>query len=383
MAYLGEDVPKLGFGLMRLPHVDGKMENPVDIEQVEQMVDLFLESGFQYFDTAYVYGDSEEVTKKALVDRHPRESFLLATKLPGSALESREKMEEVFNEQLERTGAGYFDFYLLHGIDAGSREMFENSEAWEFIAEKKAAGLVRHIGFSFHDHASALEEILAKHPEAEFVQLQINYADWGDPVVESRNCYDTARKFGVPIVVMEPLRGGKLVGLPDEIGADLKKCRPDAPIASWGLRFVLGLDGILSVLSGMSSLEQMKENIEIVTGKYGKAFGDKEHEAVTKAQLALAKIPHIRCTDCRYCMPGCPLNIQIPRILDALNEYLIYNDLGGAKFSYGMATNSAPYPTDKRGKASECIKCGQCNDICTQHIDVMAELEHAAEVLEG
>ena len=375
MSYLGEDVPKLGFGLMRLPHIDGNMEGPVDIEQVEQMVDLFLESGFQYFDTAYVYGDSEEVTKKALIDRHPRDSFLLATKLPGFAVESREKMEEIFNEQLERTGAGYFDFYLLHGIDGGNGEMFEKSGAWDFIAEKKAAGLVKHIGFSFHDHASALEKILSDHPETEFVQLQINYADWDDPVVESRNCYEVARAHEVPITVMEPLRGGKLCNLPEQITKILLDCRPDAPLASWGLRFVKGLDGMLAILSGMSSLEQMKSNIEIMTGKYGEAFTDEEHEAVTKAQLAIADLPHIHCTDCRYCMPGCPVNIKIPKVLDAYNEYLVYNDLGAAKFSYGFATMAG-------AKASECVKCGQCNDICTQHIDIVSELEKAVAILE-
>ena len=367
--------PKLGFGLMRLPHVGGDMEAPIDIELAKEMVDIFMEAGYTYYDTAYVYEGSEEAARQILVERYPRESFVFATKMPAHAVGDFALMEEVFAEQLERTGLGYFDYYLFHGIDPTNIERFADDAVWQWMVAKKEAGLIKHIGFSFHDHAVVLESLLSAHPEVEMVQFQANYADWDDPVVEARSCYEICRAHGKQIVIMEPLRGGKLCNLPESVGQILAECRPDAPQASWGLRFLGELDGVLAILSGMTLPEHASGNVAIMKGEYGGVLDERERAALAEAQAAIAAIPHIRCTDCRYCVPGCPVGIRIPKIFDAMNAYLVYNDFGSAKFSYGFATRG-------RAKASECVKCGQCNDICTQHIDVMAELERVVEVLE-
>ncbi len=374
MAFLGEDVPKLGFGLMRLPRVDGKMENPIDIEQVKKMVDLYLESGFSYFDTAYVYGGSEEAAKAAIVDRYPREAFLLADKLPIPEKATPEECEERFNTSLERTGAGYFDCYLLHGIGSQKNlDQFDKADAWNFVKRNKEEGLIKHIGFSFHEHPQMLAKILDDHPEMEFVQLQINYADWDDPVVEARRNYEVALEHNVPIIIMEPLRGGKLANLPAEIEEIFKRHDPDAPISSWGLRFAARLDGVITVLSGMSTYEQLQQNIDILQNNH--EFTDNDHQAISQAQQAISQLPHVHCTDCRYCLPKCPKHIPIPVILDAYNDYLTYRDLPGAMFSYGFGTMEGP-------KASDCIKCGACEAICTQHLNIIELLETVVDTFE-
>ena len=367
--------PQLGFGLMRLPHVGGDMEAPIDIELTKQMVDLFMDAGYTYYDSAYVYSGSEEAARQALVERYPRESFVFATKMPAHAVGDFKQMEKIFAEQLERTGLEYIDYYLFHGIDPTNIERFDDKAVWDWLIAKKESGAVKHIGFSFHDHAAVLQSILDAHPEIEMVQIQCNYADWDNPVVEARRCYEICREHGKLVVFMEPLRGGKLTNLPESVAQILADCRPDAPQASWGLRFLSELDGVLAILSGMSLPEHVISNVEILSGAFGAELDDAERSALAKAVDAINAIPHVRCTDCRYCVPGCPVGIRIPKIFDAMNGYLVYNDLGSAKFSYGFATRG-------RAKASECIKCGQCNAICTQHIDVMAELERVVEILE-
>ncbi len=372
--YLGEEIPKLGFGLMRLPMKD----DAIDIEQTKEMVDKFMEAGFCYFDTAYGYndGESEKAAKAALVDRYPREKFLLATKLPAWAgAKSKEEAEQMFYISLERTGAGYFDFYLLHNLGEERTHFFDDYGIWDFLQEKKKEGLIRHLGFSMHDKADVLDEILTAHPEMEFVQLQINYADWEDPTIESRKCYEVARKHGKPVIIMEPVKGGTLANPPKEVAEVLKAADPDASPSSWAIRFAASLDGVVTVLSGMSNVEQMEDNLS-----YMKDFvplSEKEHEIVEKAREIYNSFPKVPCTACAYCMKGCPKNIAIYGTFQAVNIYNMYNDLAGAKGKYQWNTSGHGW-----GKASECIKCGKCEQVCPQHIHIRDELEKAAEVLE-
>jgi predicted aldo/keto reductase-like oxidoreductase len=371
MSYLGEKIRKLGFGLMRLP-MKGK---EVDIEQTKQMVDLFLKKGFTYFDTAYGYinGKSEEAAKKVLVDRYPRESFQLATKLPAWEANTAQEAQEMFWTSLRRTGAGYFDFYLLHNLGDRRTRFFYKFGIWDFLKKQKEKGLINHLGFSFHDKAVVLDEILIDHPEMEFVQLQINYGDWESETIESRKCYEIARKHNKPVIIMEPVKGGSLANLPGNLGNILKEVNKKASLSSWAIRYAASLDGLITVLSGMSTLDQMKDNISSMEEFH--PLNPKEGEAIKKLQEALKLIPNIPCTDCLYCMKECPQSIMISKIFGAMNIYLVYNNLPGAKSSYAWETNDG-------GVASKCTECGQCESVCPQHIHIMDELKRVAEVLE-
>ena len=369
--YLGESIPKLGFGLMRLPMKDEK----IDVEQVKEMVDLFMDAGFRYFDTAYGYnnGESEKAAKAALVDRYPRESFYLATKLPAWMAKTKEDAQQMFYTSLERTGAGYFDFYLLHNIGKGRLESFDNFEIWDFLAARKAEGLIRHLGFSCHAPADFLDDVLTKHPEMEFVQLQINYADWESDGVQSRKCYEVARKHGKPVIIMEPVKGGMLSALPDGAAAPLLEASPDMSLASWAIRFAASLDGLVTVLSGMSNVEQMKNNLSFM--KAFEPLSDAEREALAKTQAFLASVPQVPCTGCNYCTKGCPQEIAIPDVFRAYNQWKVYQNLAPAKRFYGFATRSG-------GKASDCVECGQCESVCPQSIRIIEELKNAAKVFD-
>ncbi|MCD7898195.1 MAG: aldo/keto reductase [Planctomycetaceae bacterium] len=373
MSYLGEEIGKLGFGLMRPPMIG----EDVDIEQLKQMVDVFMDSGFTYFDTAYGYldGKSEQAAKTALVDRYPRERFQLATKLPAWAgSKTADEAKAMFWTSLERTGAGFFDYYLLHNLGVGRNEAFDQFGIWDFLAEQKRAGLIKHLGFSIHDIADHLDEVLTRHPEMEFVQLQINYSDWESGIIQSRRCYETARKHGKPVIVMEPVKGGALARLPEPVEAIFRAANPEASPASWAVRFGASLEGVITVLSGMSTIDQMRDNVSFM--KNFKPLNADEMAVVAKAQKALAEYPQVPCTDCRYCMKGCPENIAISGTFETINDYLIYKDMKAAKNKYHWATLSL-------GKASRCVACGACEAVCPQSIKIIDELSKAAAVLEA
>ena len=369
MGYLGENIPKLGFGLMRLP-MKGE---EVDIEQTKQMVDLFLEKGFTYFDTAFGYlgGKSELAAGEALVKRYPRERFQLATKLPAWAgPKTAEEAKAMLFTSLERTGAGYFDFYLLHNLGGPRTEYFDRFGIWDFLAEQKQKGLIRHLGFSFHDTADVLEDILTKHPDMEFVQLQINYADWESESVQSRKCYEVARRHGKPVIIMEPVKGGSLANLPDAVAKELRAQDPNASLSSWAIRYAASLEGLVTVLSGMSTLQQMQDNVSFM--EHFKPLDEAQRAAIARAQRALAESPRVPCTDCKYCTKGCPQQIAIPGVFKAMNTRLVYGNVAGAQGSYNWETREG-------GKASDCIACGQCESVCPQHIEIISELKRAAE----
>ncbi len=367
---------KLGFGLMRLPQNDPNNASDIDIEQVKKMVDMFIENGFTYFDTAWMYHAfaSENVTKTALVDRHPRDSFTLATKLHAGFFNSLEERDTVFNAQLEKTGAGYFDYYLLHGIEAAMYPKYEELDCFNWILDKKAEGLVRHAGFSFHDTPELLDEILTKHPEMEFVQLQINYLDWESPWVHARECYETARKHDVPIIIMEPVKGGTLAKIPEEAEKLFKSYAPDMSISSWAIRFAASLPGVMVVLSGMSSLEQIRDNISYM--KDLKPLTDEEMKICFKVADIINDQIAVPCTGCSYCTEGCPRHIAIPQFFSLYNE-----DMREKLEEKGWTINYTNYEMlcSKFGKASDCIACGQCESVCPQHLPIIDDLKKIAE----
>lgn len=367
--YFGEATPKLGFGLMRLPK---KSTGKIDIEQTKKMVDLFMDAGLTYFDTAYVYddGDSERAAKEALVDRYPRESFTLATKLCAwMGANSEETAKQQFYTSLERTGAGYFDYYLLHALQAGNYKKYDEYHIWDFVKEQKEKGLIKHWGFSFHAGPDLLDEILTAHPDAEFVQLQLNYADWENPDVTARANYEVARKHGKSIIVMEPVKGGALANPPKAVQDIFRKADPEASFASWAIRYVASLEGIITVLSGMSNMEQMEDNLSYM--KQFKPLNAKEQEAIRKAQEEINGIKSIPCTGCHYCTAGCPKKIPIPEIFAARNKQLVWGQLEEGKAGYADAVSGA-------GAASDCIACGQCERACPQQIPVIDRLKDCA-----
>lgn len=368
--YFGKDVPKLGFGLMRLPRKGiGK-----DVEQIKTMVDMFMDAGFTYFDTAFVYLGSEAVIKKALVDRYPRDSYTLATKINAFIMAPTEKAaKKQFFTSLERTGAGYFDYYLLHSLMENNYQKYERFHLWDFVKEQKAKGLIKYFGFSYHAGPELLDKILTEHPEVDFIQLQINYADWENPKVTSRANYEVARKHGKSITVMEPVKGGSLANPPEEVKKLFKACHPDMSYASWAIRFVASLDGIITVLSGMSNIEQMKDNISYM--KNFQPLNEEEQEIIRKAQRILGHSSTIPCTACHYCVDGCPKKISVPDIFAAVNKQLGNGQMDEAKEAYQIAVEG-------KGKASDCIECRQCENACPQHLKITEYLKEAAQMLE-
>ena len=364
-------VPKLGFGLMRLPR---KML-ATDVEQTKKMVDLFLEAGFTYFDTAFLYPGSEAAIKKALVDRYPRDRFLLATKLNAAILAPSEKAaKNQFYTSLERTGAGYFDYYLLHSLMEHTHARFEKYNIWDFVREQKEQGLIRHYGFSFHAGPELLDRLLTEHPDVDFVQLQLNYVDWENQRIASRANYEVARRHGKPIVVMEPVKGGSLANPPEEIRKLFKAYHPEMSCASWAIRFVASLDGILTVLSGMSNVAQMEDNLSYM--KEFQPLNEEEQRIIQEAQRILGKSATVPCTACRYCTEGCPQQIPIPDVFTAMNKQLGNGQAAEAKALYQSVTSEGRY-------ASDCVGCGQCERACPQHLPITDYLRQAAEMFDA
>ena len=370
MAYLGEEIKKLGFGLMRLPKLD---DDTIDVEQTKEMVDLFLEAGFTYFDTAWAYAGSEDAIRQALVERYPREKFQLATKNAAWInCKTKEEATAQLETSLKQTGAGYFDFYLLHNLGEARTKYFDDFGLWDWVQEKKAQGLIKHVGFSFHSTPEELEEILNAHPEMEFVQLQINYADWENPAIQSRACYEVARKHGKPVIIMEPVKGGMLATPPAPVTKVLKDAEPDASEASWAVRFAASLEGVITVLSGMSNVAQMKDNLSYM--KTFDGLSDKEKETLDKAQEEMKKIPLIPCTTCNYCAKVCPMEIGISGSFTAMNYLTLYGNKAAAAHQEEWLVSS-----HGRKRADQCVKCGQCEEVCPQHISIREELEKVRE----
>lgn len=371
MSYLGENVKKLGFGLMRLPRIGDE----IDIEQTKIMVDKFIAAGGTYFDTAWAYPGSEAAAKLALVDRYPRESYTLATKCAAWInCKSREDAIAQFQSSLKLTGAGYFDFYLLHNLGEMRTHFFDDFGIWDFVQEQKAKGLIKHVGFSFHSTPEELEELLIKHPEVEFVQLQINYGDWENPAIQSRAVYEMARKYNKPVVIMEPVKGGVLANPPQAIKDIFDEAKPGASYASWALHFAANLDGLITVLSGMSNIEQMEDNIAMMNG-FTK-LSKEDAATIERARIALANIPIIPCTTCNYCAKVCPKNIGISGSFAAMNCLTLYNNLAAAQRDEAWLVGR-----HDKNSALDCIKCGACEAVCPQHISIRNELEKLAEAL--
>ena len=354
---------KLGFGLMRLPKLE---DGSIDVDQTAKMADLFLEAGGTYFDTAFAYPGSEEAICKALIERHPRDSFTLATKLMCNAeVNDEETAKKEFYTSLERTKAGYFDYYLLHAIQRSNYQKYEDYHIWDFVKDLKAQGLIRHYGFSFHADPYLLEELLEKHPDVEFVQLQINYADWENPGVNSKQNLEICKKHGKPVIVMEPVKGGILADPIDSVKAIFDEENNGMSYASWALRFVASQDNILVALSGMSSLEQIKDNLSFMADM--KVMDEHEYEVIKRAQEAIDADQSIACTKCRYCTKGCPMNIPIPDIFNVENRKKGQPEFR-SKREYAIVTLN-------KGKASDCIACGQCEGACPQHLPIISLLE--------
>ncbi len=368
MVFFDREIKKLGFGFMRLPRKDGE----IDIELVKVMVDRFMAAGFTYFDTAWAYPGSEDAIRQALVERYPRESFQLATKNAAWIdCKTREDAEAQFETSLRQTGAGYFDNYLLHNLGESRTKPFDDFDMWSFVREKKAEGKIKNIGFSFHSTPEELEAILQAHPEMEFVMLQLNYADWENPAIQSRGIYEVARRYDIPILVMEPLKGGQLANPPEQVARILKEAEPDRSVASWGIRFAANLEGVLVVLSGMSSLEQLEDNLSYMTDFRG--MDETELDVLRQAKAELDRIPLIPCTTCDYCAKVCPEDIGISGTFTAMNMHTLYKNLD-------FASNQLNWLVEGHGKrpAIECIQCGKCEEACPQHILIRDELEAAA-----
>ena len=355
-----------GFGMMRLPMI----ENEIDYEQVNKMVDSFMESGFNYFDTAhgYIDGKSEIAVRRCLVDRYDRESYVLANKLSEWFFKTEDEVLPLFEEQLKVCGVDYFDFYLFHALNRNSYEKHKECNTFEIVKGLHNEGRVKHIAMSFHDTADVLDMILSEHPEVEVVQLQINYLDYDDPGVQSKACYDVAVKHGKKVIVMEPVKGGALVNLPDPAVAEFKKLGDAAPV-SYALRYAASFPEVIMVLSGMGNMDMMESNIRTMHPFL--PLSDEEIAATDKAREIIRQYKQIPCTKCRYCAEVCPMNVPIAELFAHYNEYALAHT---SRKDTREAISSYPV------KAVDCIECGKCEEICPQSIDIRERLKKLSKL---
>lgn len=368
---------KLGLGCMRLPLTDPENPASVDIPQVIRMVDLFLAHGFTYFDTAYMYHSfaSENIVKEVLTSRYPRDQYVLTTKMPTMRLKEKDDLDRIFDEQLAKCGVSYFDYYLLHNLNTMHYEIAQRLDAFAFIRQKKQAGQTRKIGFSYHDGPELLDQILTEHPYVDVVQLQINYLDWDSVGIQSRKCYEVARRHGKDVIVMEPVKGGALANVPEGVARLFAEVLPEMSAASWAIRFAASLDGVCMVLSGMSNLEQLMDNISYM--EHFQPLSEAEREVIAQAVSWINASTAIPCTGCNYCTDGCPVKIPIPTYFSLYNTEM-------QSMRKGFSVQQVYYENyaKNHSKASACMECGQCEGQCPQHLPVIEWLKKVVEVLE-
>ncbi len=364
---------QLGYGMLRLPLTNPKDDASIDMEKTKKLIDLYISKGGNYFDTAYTYHGqkSEEVLKKAVMERYPREEIIVTDKLPTWQVPSREACEEYFQVQLERCGAEYFDYFFLHWLNRSHYQHAKDRDFFGFLEEKKREGKIRHIGFSYHDDAAVLEEILRENPSVEVVQLQLNYLDWESPEIQAKACYDTAVKYGKKVYVMEPVKGGTLANVPEEVEALMRKRHPDWSPAAWAVRFALSQPEVEVVLSGMNEEEQILDNMKTAENYQ---LGTEELELLKMAADMITKNTTVPCTACRYCVKSCPKNICIPDYFALYNSAKRFPEDGWKlePLYHGLG--------DTYGKASDCITCRQCEKHCPQKIKITEHLMKIADM---
>ena len=370
---------KLGMGLMRLPLMDENDQTSIDYEEVNKMVDAYMDAGFDYFDTAFVYheGVGEAAFRKCVVERYPRESFKIATKLPLFVITEESQLEPIFAQQLENCGVDYIDYYMLHNVSGFTENAWKNVDLYSFIQKKKEEGYIKHIGISTHGNAEFLEEILFEHPELEFVLLQINYLDWEDEGIESRKCLEVARKYNKQVMIMEPYKGGFLADVPEEAEKIMKEYNPDRSVVSWAMRFVANIEDVDVVLTGASNLEQLESNIREFND--ADPLNDEEMEIISQVSEIINSNITVDCTKCRYCVDTCPEDIDIAKIFDLYNKHKLletdeWTQFGNAYLNYSKL--------DGVGIASDCIECENCIEECPQQINIPEVLKDVAKTFE-
>ncbi len=370
---------KLGMGLMRLPLMDENDQTSIDYEEVNKMVDAYMDAGFDYFDTAFVYheGVGEAAFRKCVVERYPRESFKIATKLPLFVITEESQLEPIFAQQLENCGVDYIDYYMLHNVSGFTENAWKNVDLYSFIQKKKEEGYIKHIGISTHGNAEFLEEILFDHPELEFVLLQINYLDWEDEGIESRKCLEVARKYNKQVMIMEPYKGGFLADVPEEAEKIMKEYNPDRSVVSWAMRFVANIEDVEVVLTGASNLEQLESNIREFND--ADPLNDEEMEIISQVSEIINSNITVDCTKCRYCVDTCPEDIDIAKIFDLYNKHKLletdeWTQFGNAYLNYSKL--------DGVGIASDCIECENCIEECPQQINIPEVLKDVAKTFE-